>query len=335
MTPTLVRPAALLIGAKKNSTVKEESKILLKFQDADGSIFKMPCYPWQTVEQVSRNLWDLRFSNNQGSLTPGWDGDDSWDSPDSPIADSVPAWAGFNNGPADWETIDDSDHGMGIACSAPLFGDMTFDEVEREECDRQRLFFQGQRLKGDRTVKGYKLRSGNTVFVMDKSRGHVQLMPGSVVSPQLEEIIANAEQGLANGATPQLTASGLGGTYFLRSEDGEKVIGVFKPETQEAGAPGNPRGHAGRMGSRGVRPGLLSGEANVREVAAYMLDHGEFAHVPCTARVLINHSVFGCDSPVVGSLQEFKEHDDEVCGSVAWRCSVWLIAAAAWLCNSS
>merc|ERR1711881_471942 len=81
-------------------------------------------------------------------------------------------------------------------------------------------------------------------------------------------------------------------------------------EDEEAYAPNNPRGLSGSMGSRGVRGGLLSGEANVREVAAYLLDHDKFANVPATVRVEVSHPAFG-NKPKVGSFQEFKPHDEE------------------------
>ena len=54
------------------------------------------------------------------------------------------------------------------------------------------------------------------------------------------------------------------------------------PQTTRSYAPANPRGMRGRLGQPGLRPGLLSGEAAEREVAAYLLDGG-FAGVPATS----------------------------------------------------
>jgi len=63
-------------------------------------------------------------------------------------------------------------------------------------------------------------------------------------------------------------------------------------------------------GTRSVRGGLLSGEHSIREVAAYLLDHDNFANVPATVRVEVSHPVFG-PRPKIGSFQEFKQHDEE------------------------
>jgi len=45
----------------------------------------------------------------------------------------------------------------------------------------------------------------------------------------------------------------------------------------------------GLFGSETCRPGVKSGEATIREVAAYMLDHGGFSGVPATGLVEISH----------------------------------------------
>jgi hypothetical protein len=45
----------------------------------------------------------------------------------------------------------------------------------------------------------------------------------------------------------------------------------------------------GPFGSETCRPGVKSGEATLREVAAYMLDHSGFSGVPATGLVEISH----------------------------------------------
>jgi len=45
----------------------------------------------------------------------------------------------------------------------------------------------------------------------------------------------------------------------------------------------------GPFGSETCRAGVKSGEATIREVAAYLLDHQGFSGVPATALVEINH----------------------------------------------
>jgi len=185
------------------------------------------------------------------------------------------------------------------------------------EQQRQRLFFQGQVLKDHHTVKHYKLKNGDTVFQVEEAptkkpdtNTKVEVVLGTTkCPPELRSAIEATQQGLASGMQPKLARSGLGGTYFLSNNE-DRILGVFKPEDEEAYAPNNPRGLADRMGSRGVRGGLLSGEANVREVAAYLLDHDKFANVPATVRVEVSHPSFG-STPKIGSFQEFKPHDEE------------------------
>jgi hypothetical protein len=70
----------------------------------------------------------------------------------------------------------------------------------------------------------------------------------------------------------------------------KKNIAIFKPIDEEPFAPNNPRGHSGRFGSQTFRPGVLSGESCIREVAAYLLDHKGFSDVPATTFVEVVHS---------------------------------------------
>lgn len=69
-------------------------------------------------------------------------------------------------------------------------------------------------------------------------------------------------------------------------------IAIFKPIDEEPFAPNNPRGHQGPFGSQTFRPGVLSGESCVREVAAYILDSDGFSSVPQTTFVEIVHNAF-------------------------------------------
>lgn len=71
---------------------------------------------------------------------------------------------------------------------------------------------------------------------------------------------------------PKLSNDGTSGTYFLRGPD-KRIEAVFKPIDEEAFAPNNPRDYVGAFGQTTFRKGVLSGEACIREVAAYMLDH--------------------------------------------------------------
>jgi len=71
----------------------------------------------------------------------------------------------------------------------------------------------------------------------------------------------------------------MGGTYFFSNEAGRKV-GIFKPCDEEPLAPANPKGYVGRnLGDPGWKSTVRVGEAAMREVAAYLLDHDHFAQV--------------------------------------------------------
>jgi hypothetical protein len=143
-----------------------------------------------------------------------------------------------------------------------------------------------------------------------------------------------ARAGLENGQAPRLAAAGTGGCYFLRDSDGA-VVAVFKPVDEEPLAANNPKGHAAPPSApllvaaaaaggeaaiaagaaaaaaaanagEGLRRGLRPGEGAVREVAAYVLDHGRFAGVPATAMVSL---AVGDAVTKVGSLQSYEAHD--------------------------
>lgn len=68
-------------------------------------------------------------------------------------------------------------------------------------------------------------------------------------------------------------------------------------------------------GSEGLRRGTKPGEGAVREVAAYVLDHGHFSGVPPTALVsayVSEDSSSGTGGAVkVGSLQQFVESEGD------------------------
>jgi hypothetical protein len=89
---------------------------------------------------------------------------------------------------------------------------------------------------------------------------------------------------------------------------------MFKPRDEEAFAPNNPRQYVGKPESEGIRPGTYSTWGAGREVAAYLLDHDNFANVPRTAHVHMKHPSFnnprkadGSEDIMwkTGSLQEF------------------------------
>lgn len=103
------------------------------------------------------------------------------------------------------------------------------------------------------------------------------------------------EGGFIKGLKPQLTDEGTSGTYILRGPD-RKPRGIFKPIDEEQFAPNNPRDFKGNFGDATFRAGVLSGEATVRELAAYLLDSEHFSSVPPTTLVAVTHETFNTNS---------------------------------------
>ena len=103
-----------------------------------------------------------------------------------------------------------------------------------------------------------------------------------------------------------------GGVYFMRAICGRKVA-VFKPFDEEQGMPNNTKGYQG-TGILGLRQFTKPGHGCIREVAAYIMDVGNFCGVPPTMLVHCEHPVLyypahggtkGHPYPKLGSLQKF------------------------------
>ena len=107
----------------------------------------------------------------------------------------------------------------------------------------------------------------------------------------LKAALNQVRQGFESGVEPKLTAEGTSGTYELQNAQKERLA-IFKPIDEEPYAPNNPRGLKAAFGNQTCRPGVLSGESTVREVAAYLLDHDGFSGVPATTMVEVNHPCF-------------------------------------------
>jgi hypothetical protein len=108
----------------------------------------------------------------------------------------------------------------------------------------------------------------------------------------LRQIVQHARRGLHMGLKPEFVLDGSGGNYFLH--DARKVkIAVFKPADEEPYAENNPRGYLNQPGQdMSLRKGVVPGEACIREVAAFMLDHGGFSGVPMTTLAEARHPSF-------------------------------------------
>lgn len=121
----------------------------------------------------------------------------------------------------------------------------------------------------------------------------------------LQRMVQQSRRGMAVGFKPLLAPDGSGGSYFL-SDARRKRVGVFKPADEEPFAENNPRGYVphssignpSNMGggdggndgdAGGLRQGIRPGELCLREVAAYLLDHGGFSSVPMTTLAEARH----------------------------------------------
>lgn len=179
----------------------------------------------------------------------------------------------------------------------------------------QRLFFgplltSGKELPNHRSLHDAGIyRSGETILLDIKNANGSQspvtdsLSLGSDSKPDisisssvvdasskpLRQLVQRARRALALGLKPEFILDGSGGTYFLH--DARKVkIAVFKPADEEPYAENNPRGYLQPAGQNMfLREGVVPGEACIREVAAFMLDHGGFCDVPMTTLVEARH----------------------------------------------
>jgi len=108
----------------------------------------------------------------------------------------------------------------------------------------------------------------------------------------MKQIVLQSRRALALGLKPELVLDGSGGTYFLHDARKTKIA-VFKPADEEPYAENNPRGYLPQVGANMyLREGVVPGEACIREVAAFMLDHKGFSDVPMTTLVEARHPAF-------------------------------------------
>lgn len=158
----------------------------------------------------------------------------------------------------------------------------------------------------------------NNVDEEFKKSQKVELIGGKGAS-KVRALVVEVAIALASGADPMLVSSGLGGAYFLHNRNGD-IIAVAKPMDEEPLAFNNPKGFTGRMlGQPGLKRSVRIGETGIRELAAYLLDHGGFAGVPPTALVKFSHVHFHVNdlAPIsssrykIASLQRFVEHDSD------------------------
>lgn len=140
---------------------------------------------------------------------------------------------------------------------------------------------------------------------------------GGYKAPRVRALVVEVAMAIASGVDPLPLSSGLGGAYLLRSQSGDNIA-VTKPIDEEPLALNNPKGFGGLMlGQPGIKRSVRIGETGIRELAAYLLDHGGFAGVPPSALVKISHVPFHFNNAAsisttpykIASLQRFIDHD--------------------------
>jgi hypothetical protein len=217
-------------------------------------------------------------------------------------------------------------HVAGVKTEIFIYDWSTVQELKQEIAKRigvqvthQRLFLGHIELMNSRMIDDYnifqssaKLKSLHLQF-LNQSGSYVRACAGCLNDAHL--LVDRVQQGLSVGISPCLTLEGTGGTYFLKTAS-KTLAAVFKPMDEEAFAPFNPKDHVGKLGSVGMRPGVLSGEAAYREVAAYLLDFKHFSSVPQTVLVEAKHPAFSYgtspETPKTGSLQEYVKNAGSV-----------------------
>lgn len=143
-------------------------------------------------------------------------------------------------------------------------------------------------------------------------------------APKVHALVVEVAIAVASNVEPMPVLSGLGGAYLLLNRNGDNIA-IAKPIDEEPLAFNNPKGFGGLMlGQPGMKRSIKVGGTGIRELAAYLLDHGGFAGVPPTALVKIAHVGFhninnenGANSSSVtspspykiASLQRFVAHD--------------------------
>ncbi|KAL8531534.1 hypothetical protein ACS0TY_008216 [Phlomoides rotata] len=163
--------------------------------------------------------------------------------------------------------------------------------------------------------------TGRDMQQRDRS-GPIEILGHSACFAKTKQVVKEIVKAMKNGVDPLPVHNGLGGAYYFRNVRGESVA-IVKPTDEEPFAPNNPKGFVGKaLGQPGLKRSVRVGETGFREVAAYLLDYGNFANVPPTALVKITHSIFNVNDGVGGnkpqnkklvskiaSLQQFIPHD--------------------------
>ncbi|XP_074560299.1 phosphatidylinositol 4-kinase gamma 8-like [Curcuma longa] len=132
----------------------------------------------------------------------------------------------------------------------------------------------------------------------------LEIVSGSRCGP-VHALVVEAEIALASGATPVPVGNGVSAAHYLFDRFGESFAVVKVMDLD-----GPPQPQQGRSVLK--HQAAQASEMGVREVAAYLLDHGTFADVPPTALIMISRPV-SCEQTAVtkrvASIQRFVPHE--------------------------
>ncbi|PAN35933.1 hypothetical protein GQ55_6G234300 [Panicum hallii var. hallii] len=181
-------------------------------------------------------------------------------------------------------------------------------------------------------TRNHMHRSCSTPCLSPKGEGQqrdrskvIEILGCSSPSAAMKQLVKDIIRGITNGVDPIAVTGGMGGAYYFGDILGQRVA-IVKPTDEEPFAPNNPKGFVGKtLGQPGLKRSVRVGETGFREVAAYLLDHKNFAKVPLTMLVKVTHSVFNVNEDVncknktsknrsqahskIASLQQFIPHD--------------------------
>ncbi|KAF1883247.1 hypothetical protein Lal_00030352 [Lupinus albus] len=116
---------------------------------------------------------------------------------------------------------------------------------------------------------------------LSTSNPRIEIVSGS--GALVHALVVEVAIAMASSVHPKPFPSGLGGAYVFCNKSGNNIA-LAKPVDEEPLAFNNPKGLGGqKLGQPGLKSSIRIGETGVRELAAYLLDHGGFVGVPPTA----------------------------------------------------
>lgn len=128
----------------------------------------------------------------------------------------------------------------------------------------------------------------------DKAMPRVEVVAGRHARG-VRELIAEAAGAIVSGTRLVPAQGGLGGALLLNDGRSGEHVAVIKPLDISTVAAGGGGGYAT--------------EAVLREVAAFLLDHGGFASVEPTALIRISGPAWSSEGPTTASIQRFVAHE--------------------------